>query len=86
MQIHEIHDEHFHKKQVDKTHKPLSIKQQASQQNNKKSESFFKTKKNTLLISQLIDKFLFYLQYEKNVSPKTLENYSLWLNRFLEFM
>ncbi len=29
---------------------------------------------------------MFYLQYEKNVSKKTLENYSLWLNRFLEFM
>lgn len=29
---------------------------------------------------------MFYLQYEKNVSPKTLENYSLWLNRFLEFI
>jgi site-specific recombinase XerD len=28
---------------------------------------------------------MYYLQYEKNVSPKTIENYSLWLNRFLEF-
>lgn len=26
------------------------------------------------------------MQYEKNVSPKTLENYSLWLNRFLDFI
>jgi len=29
---------------------------------------------------------MYYLQYEKNVSPKTIENYSLWLNRFLEFV
>ena len=28
---------------------------------------------------------MYYLQYEKNVSPKTIENYSLWLNRFLQF-
>ncbi|EKD25296.1 MAG: hypothetical protein ACD_80C00088G0006 [uncultured bacterium (gcode 4)] len=28
---------------------------------------------------------MYYLQYEKNVSPKTIENYSLRLNRFLEF-
>jgi len=37
-------------------------------------------------ISNLIDKFAFYLEYEKNVSPKTLENYMLWLNRFLEYI
>jgi len=28
---------------------------------------------------------MYYLQYERNVSPKTMENYSLRLNRFLEF-
>ena len=28
---------------------------------------------------------MYYLQYEKNVSTKTIENYSLRLNRFLEF-
>ena len=28
---------------------------------------------------------MYYLQYEKNVSPKTIENYSLRLSRFLEF-
>ncbi|MEI8253045.1 MAG: site-specific integrase [bacterium] len=33
-------------------------------------------------INNLIEKYIFYLQYEKNVSPKTIENYSLWLNRF----
>ncbi len=37
-------------------------------------------------ISNLIDKFVFYLEYEKNVSPKTLENYTLWLNRFLGYI
>gem|GEM_PF-396488 len=35
------------------------------------------------LLSNLIDKFVYYLQYEKNSSPKTIENYSLRLNRFL---
>jgi site-specific recombinase XerD len=29
---------------------------------------------------------MFYLQYEKNVSPKTLENYSLWLGRFANYL
>src|SRR5690606_5625510 len=29
-------------------------------------------------------KFQTYLEYEKNVSPKTLENYTLWLERFLQ--
>jgi len=37
---------------------------------------------NTFYISNLIDKYAFYLEYEKNASPKTLENYMLWLNRF----
>ncbi len=26
------------------------------------------------------------MQYEKNFSPKTIENYSLWLNRFLSYL
>jgi len=37
-------------------------------------------------INNLIDKYIFYLQYEKNVSPKTIENYSLWLNRFSNYI
>jgi hypothetical protein len=37
-------------------------------------------------INNLIEKYIFYLQYEKNVSPKTIENYSLWLNRFSEYI
>ena len=36
-------------------------------------------------LSTHIDDFMTYLQYEKNMSPKTLENYFLWLRRFLEF-
>jgi len=39
-----------------------------------------------LSLSNLIDKYVFYIEYEKNVSPKTLENYTLWLNRFLDFV
>ncbi len=38
------------------------------------------------IISNLVDKFIFYLEYEKNSSPKTLENYSLWLNRFINYI
>jgi len=37
-------------------------------------------------LSYLIDKFLFYCEYEKNTSPKTLENYSLWLNRLVNYI
>ena len=37
------------------------------------------------IISALLEKYMYYLKYEKNVSPKTIENYSLRLNRFLEF-
>lgn len=37
-------------------------------------------------LNNLIEKYIFYLQYEKNVSPKTIENYSLWLNRFSEYI
>lgn len=37
-------------------------------------------------IEWLFEKFLFYLQYEKNSSPKTLENYSLWINRFISYV
>ena len=51
----------------------------------KQNKSFFKNKVSSTIISSLLEKFMYYLQYEKNVSPKTIENYSLWLNRFLEF-
>lgn len=40
----------------------------------------------SLSIDSLIEKFLYYLEYEKNNSPKTLENYSLWLNRFVNYV
>ena len=38
----------------------------------------------TLSLSSMIKKFQAYLEYEKNASPKTFENYTLWLGRFLE--
>jgi len=34
-------------------------------------------------MSEYIDIFLTYLQYEKNTSPKTIENYGLRLKRFM---
>ena len=37
-------------------------------------------------IEVLLEKFLYYLEFEKNNSPKTLENYSLWLNRFVSYI
>ncbi len=37
------------------------------------------------LIEWLLEKFLFYMEYERNSSPRTLENYSLWLNRFVDY-
>lgn len=49
------------------------------------NKSFFKNKVSSTIISSLIEKYMYYLQYERNVSPKTMENYSLRLNRFLEF-
>ncbi|MEI7919333.1 MAG: phage integrase N-terminal SAM-like domain-containing protein [bacterium] len=56
-----------------------------TQNNPKKDKSFFKNKTPSTTISSLIEKYMYYLQYERNVSPKTMENYSLRLNRFLEF-
>ena len=61
--------------------------QKVSEVHNKslQDKSFFKNKISSTIISALLEKYMYYLQYEKNVSPKTMENYSLWLNRFLEF-
>ncbi len=36
-------------------------------------------------LSDYIEHFMSYLHYEKNTSPKTIENYQLWLRRFLWF-
>lgn len=38
-----------------------------------------------MTLSHLIKLYITYLEYEKNSSPKTIENYSLWLSRFLNF-
>lgn len=37
-------------------------------------------------LSNLFDKFVYYLKFEKNASPKTIENYSLRLNRLIQFV
>lgn len=34
----------------------------------------------------MLDTFQLYLEHEKNASPKTRENYGLWLGRFLEYI
>lgn len=36
-------------------------------------------------LSALLDYYISYLELEKNASPKTVENYTLWINRFVEF-
>lgn len=40
---------------------------------------------NDRLFSDMVDLYKVYLEHEKNASPKTIENYSLWLGRFLEY-
>ena len=37
-------------------------------------------------LSAHLDRFVNYLQYTKNASIKTIENYSLWVNRFIEYI
>ena len=51
-----------------------------------KSKSGIYKKIENFSIDVCLDKFLLYLQYERNISPKTLENYSLWLNRFVSYI
>ena len=45
-----------------------------------KSYSFSNT------LSSHLERFVNYLQYTKNASPKTIENYSLWVNRFIDYI
>ena len=52
-------------------------------QQNSQVEQF---KNFSLSVESLLEKFLYYLEYEKNHSPKTLENYSLRLNRFINYI
>ena len=49
-------------------------------------EGIKKENTNIFGIESLLEKFLYYLEFEKNNSPKTLENYSLWLNRFVNYI
>lgn len=37
-------------------------------------------------LAAMLDTFRLYLEHEKNASPKTRDNYGLWLGRFLEYM
>lgn len=37
-------------------------------------------------LSAHLERFVNYLQYTKNASPKTIENYSLWINRFIDYI
>jgi len=62
-----------------------TVQQQKPTHELRQSKKFFTNKISSTIISSLLEKYMYYLQYEKNVSPKTMENYSLRLNRFLEF-
>ena len=37
-------------------------------------------------LSSHLERFVNYLQYTRNASPKTIENYSLWVNRFIDYI
>ena len=37
-------------------------------------------------LSSHLERFINYLQYTKNASPKTIENYSLRINRFIDYL
>ena len=58
------------------------IKTRKTNPENKKIEWYFFS--NTL--SSHLERFINYLQYTKNASPKTIENYSLRVNRFIEYI
>lgn len=49
---------------------------------NKKSDSYSFSNK----LSSHLERFINYLQYTKNASPKTVENYSLRVNRFIGYV
>lgn len=63
-----------------------NIKGQITKTLQSKHQTPGNAKSTTMRISSLIDKFLFYCEYEKNTSPKTLENYSLRLKRLVEYI
>jgi site-specific recombinase XerD len=65
---------------------PLHKRSQDKSQTTPKSRKvFFQNTKFDTTLTSLIEKYMFYLQYEKNSSPKTMENYSLRLQRLVEF-
>ena len=37
-------------------------------------------------LSSHLERFINYLQYTKNASPKTIENYSLRINRLIQYI
>lgn len=51
-----------------------------------KLRSYEEAKIQSHTLSNLIDKYTYYLTYEKNVSKKTIENYTLRLNRLVDFL
>ena len=60
----------------------INMKKKSIITENKKSEWY--SFSNTL--SSHLERFINYLQYTKNASPKTIENYSLRVNRFIDYI
>lgn len=60
----------------------INMKKKSINTGNKKSEWY--SFSNTL--SSHLERFINYLQYTKNASPKTIENYSLRVNRFIDYI
>lgn len=50
------------------------------------SEKISQPRKRRFDILSLLKGYLYYLEHTKNVSPKTIENYRLWISRFIQFM
>jgi len=64
----------------------FSDHQEAAKTKKKVRPSKAELNKVSYKLSALLEKYMFYLEYERNVSPKTRENYSLWIGRLILFL
>ena len=62
----------------------MMTKKTSEHSSQKQNKNFPCSFSNTL--SSHLERFVNYLQYTKNASPKTIENYSLWVNRFIDYV
>ena len=64
----------------------FSEHQEAAKTKKKARPTQWELKSISYKLSILLEKYMFYLEYERNVSPKTRENYSLWIGRLILFL